>query len=116
MAYNLYIDPPLGRAGMTRKAALEKGHKIMEATMPMSQVARAKEKGETNGMMQVIVDAKNNKILGAAILGVGGDEIISSILQIMYAGVSYTVLKNAVISHPTVAELLPTLLGRLKAI
>ncbi len=116
MAYNLYIDPPLGRAGMTKKAALEKGHKVMEATMPMSQVARAKEKGETNGLMQIIVDAESQKILGAAILGVGGDEIISAILQVMYSDVPYTVLKNAVISHPTVAELLPTLLERLKGI
>ena len=84
--------------------------------MPMSQVARAKEKGETNGMMQVIVDAETQKILGAAILGVGGDEIISAVLQVMYAGAPYTVLQNAVISHPTVAELLPTLLGNLKEV
>src|SRR6056297_226271 len=98
MAYNLYIDPPLGRAGMTRKAALEKGHKVMEATMPMSQVARAKEKGETNGLMHIVVDADSQKILGAAIPGVGGDEIISAVLQVMYAGTSYTVLQNAVIS------------------
>ncbi|HKL32797.1 MAG TPA: hypothetical protein VJ919_09695, partial [Tangfeifania sp.] len=116
MAYNLYIDPPLGRAGMTRKAALKKGHKVMEATMPMSQVARAKEKGETIGMMEVIVDAETQKILGAAILGVGGDEIISAVLQVMYAGAPYTVLQNAVISHPTVSELLPTLLGNLKEV
>jgi pyruvate/2-oxoglutarate dehydrogenase complex dihydrolipoamide dehydrogenase (E3) component len=116
MTYNLYTDPPLGRAGMTRKAALAKGYKIMEATMPMSRVARAREKGETNGMMQVIVNAENQKILGAAILGVGGDEIINIILQIMYADVPYTVLKNAVISHPTVSELLPTLLEGLKEI
>ncbi|GET28803.1 FAD-containing oxidoreductase [Prolixibacter sp. SD074] len=116
MTYNLYTDPPLGRAGMTRKAALAKGYKIMEATMPMSRVARAREKGETNGMMQVIVNAENQKILGASILGVGGDEIINSILLIMYADVPYTVLKNAVISHPTVSELLPTLLKGLKEI
>jgi len=88
----------------------------MEAKMPMSRVARAKEKGETNGMMQIIVNAESRKILGAAILGVGGDEIISSILQIMYADVPYTVLKNAVIPHPTVSELLPTLLEGLKEI
>ncbi len=116
MAYNLYIDPPLGRAGMTRKAALEKGYKILEAKMPMTQVARSKEKDETNGMMQVIVNAENQRILGAAILGVGGDEIISSILQIMYADVPCTVLKNAVISHPTVSELLPTLLEGLEEV
>ncbi len=116
MAYNLYTDPPLGRAGMTRKAALEKGYRIMEAQMPMSQVARAKEKGETHGMMQVIVNAQNQRILGAAILGVGGDEVISTILQLMYADVPCSVLKNAVISHPTVSELLPSLLAGLKEV
>lgn len=116
MAYNLYIDPPMGRAGMTRKEALKKGYKLLEAKMPMSKVVRAKEKGETNGMMQVIVDAKSKRIIGAAILGVGGDEIISSILQLMYADVPYTVLKNAVISHPTVSELLPTLLEGLEEV
>lgn len=114
MTYNLYVDPPLGRAGMTRKAALAKGYKIMEATMPMSRVARAKEKGETNGMMQIIVNAETQKILGAAILGVGGDEIINTVLQVMYADAPYTSLKNSVISHPTVSELLPTLLEGLK--
>jgi pyruvate/2-oxoglutarate dehydrogenase complex dihydrolipoamide dehydrogenase (E3) component len=116
MAYNLYIDPPLGRAGLTRKAALEKGYKLLEATMPMSRVSRAKEKGETAGMMQIIVDAESHKILGAAILGTGGDEIISSILQLMYADVAYSVMKNAVISHPTVSELLSTLLKGLKEV
>ena len=101
---------------MTRKAALEKGYKILEAKMPMSQVARAKEKGETNGLMHVIVNAENQRILGAAILGVGGDEIISSILQVMYADVPYSVLQNVVISHPSVLELLPTLLEGLKEV
>ena len=84
--------------------------------MPMSQVARAKEKGETNGMMHVIVNAENQRILGAAILGAGGDEIISSILQLMYANAPYTVMQNAVIPHPTVSELLPTLLEGLKEV
>ncbi len=116
LTYNLYIDPPLGRAGMTRKAALDEGYKVMEAKMPMSKVARAKEKGETNGLMHIIVDAETQKILGAAILGVGGDEIINTVLQVMYADAPYTSLKNSVISHPTVSELLPTLLEGLKAI
>jgi pyruvate/2-oxoglutarate dehydrogenase complex dihydrolipoamide dehydrogenase (E3) component len=116
MAYNLYIDPPLGRAGLTRKAAREQGYRLLEATMPMSRVTRAKEKGETAGMMQIIVDAESHKILGAAILGTGGDEIISSILQLMYADVPYSVMKNAVISHPTVSELLSTLLKGLKEV
>ncbi len=114
--YALYVDPPLGRAGMTKKEAMGKGYNVLEAKMPMSQVARAKEKGETNGLMQVIVDAENNKILGAAILGVGGDEIISSILQLMYAEVPYNVLKNSVIPHPTVSELLPSLFDSLEKV
>ncbi len=116
LTYALYVDPPLGRAGITRKEALEKGYNVLEAKMPMSQVARAKEKGETNGLMQVIVNAENNKLLGAAILGVGGDEIISSILQLMYAHMPYTVLKKSVIPHPTVSELLPSLFDSLEKV
>ncbi len=88
----------------------------MEAKLPMSQVARAKEKGETNGLMHIIADADTRKILGAAILGVGGDEIISSILHVMYADVSYNVIIDAVKPHPTVSELLPTLLKKLKPV
>lgn len=114
--YALYIDPPLGRAGMTKKEALGKGYKLLEAKMPMSKVARAKEKGETKGLMHVIADAGSHKILGAAILGVGGDEIIGSILQHMYAKVTYPVMRNSVIPHPTVSELLPTLLDGFKEV
>ncbi|MFP4487718.1 MAG: mercuric reductase [Bacteroidales bacterium] len=115
MTYCLYIDPPLGRAGMTKKEAREKGYnKILEATMPMYKVSRAAEKGETSGLMNIIVDAATRKILGAAILGVGGDEIISSILHIMYADVPYRVIMDSVIPHPTVSELLPLLLEGLE--
>ena len=114
MTYGLYIDPPLGRAGMTKKEAAEKGYKILEATMPMHKVSRAAEKGETSGLMNIIVDAATSKILGAAILGVGGDEIISSILHIIYADVPYSVIMDSVNPHPTVSELLPTLLEGLE--
>jgi pyruvate/2-oxoglutarate dehydrogenase complex dihydrolipoamide dehydrogenase (E3) component len=114
--YCLYIDPPLGRAGMTRNAALENGYRVLEAETPMSAVSRANEKGETRGLMRILVDAENHKILGASILGVGGDEVISSILGIMYADVPWTVLKNAVIPHPTVSEYIPTILNQLKEI
>jgi pyruvate/2-oxoglutarate dehydrogenase complex dihydrolipoamide dehydrogenase (E3) component len=114
MTYALYTDPPLGRAGMTKKAARSKKLKILEAKMPMSSVSRAKEKGETKGLLHVIADAGTRKILGAAILGIGGDEIISSILHVMYAGVTWDVIINAVKPHPTVSELLPSLLKKLK--
>ncbi len=109
MTYALFTDPPLGRAGYTKKAALEKGLRIREETLPMSQVARATEKGETKGMMQVILEKETNKVLGAAILGVGGDEIISSILHVMQSGATWDVVKNTIKPHPTVSELLPFL-------
>ncbi len=112
--YCLYTDPPLGRAGLTKAQAIEKGHKISEAKMPMEKVSRAGEKGETNGSMSVIVDSRTGKVLGASILGVGADEIISGILNIMYADVPYTVIRDSVIPHPTVSELIPTMLERLK--
>lgn len=82
--------------------------------MPMEKVSRAGEKGETNGSMSVIVDSRTGKVLGASILGVGADEIISGILNIMYADVPYTVIRDSVIPHPTVSELIPTMLERLK--
>ncbi len=109
MTYALFTDPPLGRAGYTKKAALEKGFHVTENTLPMSHVARAKEKGETKGMMQVILEEDSGKILGAAILGVGGDEIISSLLHVMQGGLTWDIVKNAVKPHPTVSELLPFL-------
>lgn len=114
MTYGLYIDPPLGRAGMTKKEAAEKGYKILEATMPMHKVSRAAEKGETSGLMNIIVDVATGKILGAAIFGVGGDEIISSILHIMYTDAPYRVIMDSVKPHPTVSELLPSLLEGLE--
>ncbi len=116
LTYGLFVDPPLGRAGMTKKEALEKGFKILEGNRPMSRIARAKEKGETNGFMSTIIDAKTNKILGATVLGVGGDEVISSILNMMYADLPYTVIRDSVQIHPTVSELIPTMLEGLTEI
>ncbi|MDC6350488.1 mercuric reductase [Zeaxanthinibacter sp. PT1] len=113
--YGLFVDPPLGRVGMTLTQAKESGKKILTNTRPMSKVARAKEKGETRGLMRVIVDADTEKILGASILGTGGDEVIQGITNLMYAGASYKVLRDSVQIHPTVSELLPTLLEGLKA-
>ncbi len=113
-AYALYIDPPLGRAGMTEDQLRASGRKALIAKRPMSRVSRAVEKGETQGFMKVLVDAESKQILGAAILGIGGDEIIHSILDIMYARAPYTVIQRAVHIHPTVSELIPTMLAELR--
>ena len=112
--YALYIDPPLGRAGMTETAARASGRKLLIGTRPMSRVGRAVEKGETLGFMKVIVDAETNKILGASILGTGGDEAVQSILDVMYADKPYTTITRAVHIHPTVSELIPTVFGDMK--
>ncbi|WPR75412.1 mercuric reductase [Algoriphagus sp. NG3] len=114
--YALYIDPPLGRAGMTLEQAKKSGKKLLFARMPMKEISRAKEKGETYGKMEVIVDADSEQILGAAVLGTGGDEIIGSFLTAMYGRISYKTLMNSVQTHPTVTELIPTLLQQLKPI
>ena len=113
LGYALYIDPPLGRVGMTEREARSKGRPLLVGQRPMTKVSRAVEKGETQGLMKVVVDAETRKILGAAILGVGGDEAIHGILDIMNAGVTYDVLQRAVSIHPTVSELIPTMLGAL---
>jgi len=112
--YALFIDPPLGRVGMTLTQAKATGKKLLIGNRPMTRVGRAVEKGETAGMMQVVVDAETKKILGAAILGTGGDEAIHGILDIMNASADYTQLQWAVPIHPTVSELIPTLLNEMK--
>jgi pyruvate/2-oxoglutarate dehydrogenase complex dihydrolipoamide dehydrogenase (E3) component len=114
LAYALYIDPPLGRAGLTEAEIRKTGRPALVGERPMTKVARAVEKGETQGFMKIVVDAQTREILGAAILGVGGDEVIHSILDIMYAKASYTVIQRAVHIHPTVSELIPTILGELR--
>lgn len=113
-AYALYIDPPLGRAGMTEGQARAAGRKALVATRPMTRVARAVEKSETQGFMKIVVDAESKLILGAAILGLSGDEVIHSILDVMYARQPYTLIKRAMHIHPTVSELVPTMLEDLK--
>jgi pyruvate/2-oxoglutarate dehydrogenase complex dihydrolipoamide dehydrogenase (E3) component len=112
-AYALYIDPPLGRAGLGEAEAVKAGHRVLVGKRPMSRVGRAVEKGETQGFMKVVVDADSRAILGAAILGVGGDEAIHAILATMYAGGDADTVRRAVHIHPTVAELLPTMFGAL---
>ena len=114
MTYALFIDPPLGRAGMTEAQVKASGRKALVATRPMTRVARAVEKGETQGFMKVIVDAETKEILGAAILGVTGDEVIHTLLDVMYAKAPYTTVSRAMHIHPTVSELLPTLLQGLQ--
>jgi pyruvate/2-oxoglutarate dehydrogenase complex dihydrolipoamide dehydrogenase (E3) component len=114
VAYAIYMDPPLGRAGMTEAQAVESGRPVLVATRPMTKVARATEKGETQGFMKVVVDAETKLILGAGILGTGGDEVIHSILDVMYAKKPYTLIQRAVHIHPTVSELIPTMLADLK--
>ncbi len=114
LTYGLFIDPPLGRIGMTEAEARKTGRKLLLGKRPMTRVGRAVEKGETQGFMKVIVDAETKKILGAAILGTTGDEAVQCITAIMYADVPYTVLQRAVLIHPTVSELIPTMLGEMK--
>jgi len=112
--YGLFIDPPLGRVGATETEARAAGKRIRVGKRPMTRVKRAVEKGEPQGFMKAIVDADTNQILGAAILGVGGDEAVHAILDTMSAKAPYTTLKNTVHIHPTVAELIPTILGELQ--
>jgi pyruvate/2-oxoglutarate dehydrogenase complex dihydrolipoamide dehydrogenase (E3) component len=109
-AYALYIDPPLGRAGMTVEQVRASGRRALVGERPMTKVGRAVEKGETQGLMKVVVDAQTHQILGAAILGVGGDEVIHTILDVMSAKAPYTTLSRTMHIHPTVSELIPTML------
>ena len=113
-AYALYVDPPLGRVGLSETEATRTGRKLLVSKRPMTRVGRAIEKGETKGFMKVVADAETKQILGAAILGAGGDEAIHGILNMMNAGATYPVLQWAVPIHPTVSELIPTVLGELK--
>jgi len=113
-AYALYIDPPLGRVGLTEAQARAAGHAILTVSRPMTRVGRAVERDETQGLMTAVVDAATGRILGATILGIEGDEAIHGILNMMHAGASYHTLQWAVPIHPTVSELIPTLMGDLK--
>src|SRR6516225_7024472 len=113
-AYALYIDPPLGRAGMTETEVRKSGRKALIGKMSMTQVGRAREKGETDGFMKILVEAETKKILGASLLGIECDEVIHSLLDVMYAKAPYTVIQRAMHIHPTVTELIPTMLGELK--
>ncbi len=112
--YAMFIDPPLGRVGMSEKEARASGRTVLMATRPMHTISRAKEKDETAGLVKILVDADTEQFLGAAILGVGGDEIINMFTPFMYAKQSYKLFRKAVLTHPTVAELMPWILDDLK--
>ncbi len=113
-AYALYIDPPLGRAGMTETEAKKSGRNILVGTRPMTQVGRAVERGETKGFMKIVADADTRELLGAALLGASGDEVVHGILDMIYAKAPYTVMQRMVPIHPTVSELLPTVIADMK--
>jgi pyruvate/2-oxoglutarate dehydrogenase complex dihydrolipoamide dehydrogenase (E3) component len=113
-AYALYIDPPLGRAGMTETEAKKSGRRILVGTRPMTWVSRAVERGETKGFMKIVADADTKELLGAALLGASGDEAVHGILDIMYAKAPYTVMQRMMPIHPTVSELLPTVIADMK--
>ncbi|HEX2829629.1 MAG TPA: FAD-containing oxidoreductase [Burkholderiales bacterium] len=112
--YALFVDPPLGRVGMSEAEVRKSGRKALIGRMPMTRVGRARERGETQGFMKVLVDAGSKQFLGAALLGIEGDEVVHTIADLMYARAPYTVMQRAVHVHPTVSELLPTLLGSLE--
>lgn len=111
--YGVFIDPPLGRVGLTERAAREAGFNVRIGKRQMTRVSRAREFGETQGFMKVVVDGDTDKILGAAILGLNGDEAVHSIIDIMNADLPYTTIQRSVHIHPTVAELIPTVFGQL---
>ena len=113
-AYALYTDPPLGRVGMTEGEVRKSGKPALISTMPMENVSRAFEKGETKGFMKVLVDRESKQILGASFLGLAGDEVIHCILDLMYAKAPYTVMQRATHIHPTVSEFIPTMMGELR--
>ena len=112
--YAMYIDPPLGRIGMSEREARESGRNVLMATRPMAAIARAKEKDETAGLIKILVDADTDEFLGVSILGVGGDEIINMFAPFMLAKQSWKTFRKAVFTHPTVGELLPWILDDLK--
>ena len=116
LGYALYIDPPLGRVGLTEAQARATGRPLLVGSRPMTRVGRAVEKGETQGLMKIVADAGTQQILGAAILGPGGDEAIHGILDVMNVGAPYSALQWAVPIHPTVSELIPTVVGEMKPV
>ena len=116
LIYGLFTDPPLGRVGMTEKEAIKSGKKVLKATRPMSKISRAKEMGETKGFAKLLVDAETDLILGASILGVGGDEIINMFASIMHSNIPCRHYRKVVLVHPTVSELMPWILDGIQEV
>ena len=112
--YALYTDPPVGRIGMTMAEARASGKRVLVGERPMTKVSRAIEMGETTGFMRALVDADSERLLGAVIFGIGGDEVVHSLADVMYADSPYTTITRAVHIHPTISELVPTMLQELK--
>jgi pyruvate/2-oxoglutarate dehydrogenase complex dihydrolipoamide dehydrogenase (E3) component len=115
-SYAMYTDPPLGRVGMSEAEARQAGRAMLVVNWPMARVARAREEGETAGLIKLLVDAGSERICGATVLGLNGDEVIQVISAFMATGASYRVLQEALPIHPTVSEFLPFLLGKLEAL
>jgi pyruvate/2-oxoglutarate dehydrogenase complex dihydrolipoamide dehydrogenase (E3) component len=115
VTYALFTDPPLGRIGMTETEARRAGRRVLVGKRPMTRVGRAVEKGESQGFMKIVADADSRQILGAAILGTGGDEAVQTLTDAMYARLPYTAVQRGVRIHPTVSELIPTVVGEMKA-
>jgi pyruvate/2-oxoglutarate dehydrogenase complex dihydrolipoamide dehydrogenase (E3) component len=114
VTYALFIDPPLGRIGMTEAQARRSGRRILVGKRPMTRVSRAVENGETQGFMKIVADADSREILGAAILGTSGDEVVQTLTEAMYAKLPYAAVQRGVRIHPTVSELIPTVLGEMQ--
>ncbi|MBI3992049.1 MAG: FAD-dependent oxidoreductase, partial [Candidatus Lambdaproteobacteria bacterium] len=114
LCYGLFVDPPLGRVGLTEAQVRASGRRALIGKRPMTRVGRARERSETHGFIKIVVDADSKEILGAAILGINGDEVVHGLLDMMYAKAPYTVIARAMHIHPTVAELVPTVLQELR--
>ncbi len=114
LCYGLFVDPPLGRVGMTEQQARESGRRVLVGKLAMARVGRARERSETAGFIKILVDGDTEEILGAAIIGINGDEVVHTLLPVMYAKASYKLISRGMHIHPTVAELLPTVLQKLK--
>ncbi|MEO1222878.1 MAG: FAD-containing oxidoreductase [Pseudomonadota bacterium] len=114
VCYGLFVDPPLGRVGMTEGQARATGRDVLVGQWPMARVGRARERGETQGFMKILIDAESERVLGASILGIEGDEVVQGILNTMYADAPYTTIKRSVYIHPTVTELVPSMFNDLK--